>query len=149
MFRGLIIGVLMAISLPLATSILTPAEVSAARASSCSVENSGFLGMPTWYKFLEPTFSNNECVLQFLERDENGLLNALPRILLAVFEIILRIGGLAAVGFVIFGGIQYILSQGEPDRTKASKNTIINALIGLVVAIMSTAIVNLVGSSIT
>lgn len=135
-----------------AVSILLPStKILAANAADCSKENTGFLGFPTWYKFLEPNFDGTECNLTFPvnEDGEQSIILALPRILLAVFEIILRISGLAAVGFVIYGGIQYILSQGEPEKTKASKNTIVNALVGLVIAMFATAIVNLIGNSIT
>lgn len=141
--------------------VYLPTRASAATDANCQKESAGFLGFPTWYKFLEPQYvpadpnanppRSEECKLTF-PRDGDGkesVALALPRILLAVFEIILRVSGLAAVGFVIYGGIQYILSQGEPEKTKASKNTIVNALIGLVVAMMASAIVNLIGNSIT
>ena len=153
MFRRMIINTMLLTSLLSAGALLLPSVVSAAPAprANCSKESSSFLGFPTWYKFLEPDGSSGECKLTFPE-DADGnqsLILAAPRILLAVFEIILRIAGLAAVGFVIFGGIQYILSQGEPERTKSSKNTIVNALVGLAIALSATAIVNLIGNNIT
>jgi hypothetical protein len=69
-------------------------------------------------------------------------------ILMAIFEILLYIGGVVAVVFVIYGGIQYIISQGEPDRIRGARTTIINALVGLVIVILSTAIVNLIARNI-
>ena len=68
---------------------------------------------------------------------------------MAGFEIILRIGSVVAIGFVIFGGFQYIISQGEPERIKNSRTTIINAIVGLVVTIFASAIVSLIGNAIT
>lgn len=109
----------------------------------CGDENPSFLSFPTWYKYLEPTSVNGSCDLDVQIPDDAG------KILLAVFEIILRISGLAAVGFIFFGGYQYLLSQGEPERTKGAKSTILNAFIGLVITMLSVAIVNLIGRNIT
>ena len=130
--------------------IALPARVFAASAAACTSDTSGFLGLPTWYKYLNPKFVNGECVLM---PDANGVSNFnfftdLPKVLLAVFEIILRIGGLVAVGFVIYGGIQYIISQGEPDKAKGARTTILNAIIGLVITLSAVAIVNVIGKNI-
>jgi hypothetical protein len=47
---------------------------------------------------------------------------------------------------VIIGSFQYILTQGEPEKAKNAKSTIQNALIGLVIVILSTAIINFIGA---
>lgn len=117
---------------------------------ACSRESSAFLGFPTWYKYLEPRIENGTCTLTF-PKDTAGntdLGRAAPPILLAVFEIILRVAGLVAVGYVIYGGFTYLISQGEPDRIKGARTTIVNALIGLAIAVSATAIVNLFVSKI-
>jgi amino acid transporter len=51
------------------------------------------------------------------------------------------IGALAVV-FIIVGGIQYITSSGDPAQVKNAKNTILYAIIGLVVAAAAYAIVS-------
>lgn len=115
--------------------------------SSCKPGSGGsFLRFPTWYKYLdgERTAGNN-CtpVIDLSERPED-----LAKILLAVFEIILRVAGLVAVIFVIWGGFVYLLSQGEPDKIKGARETIVHALVGLAIAVSATAIVNLVARNI-
>ncbi len=55
------------------------------------------------------------------------------------------LGGVAVV-IIIIGGIRYALSQGDAGAVTAAKNTILYAVVGLVVAIMATAIVTLVGN---
>lgn len=102
----------------------------------------GLLGIPTWYKYLGGDSSDGKCVPVFTIPDDIGA------ILLALFEIILRVGSLVAVGFIIYGGFQFILAQGEPDRIKGARSTIINSLIGLVITILATAVVNLVANNI-
>lgn len=129
----------------LGSVLLTPAIARAATAEACGKSSSSFLGFPTWYRYLNPTFddSNNECKINFDPQTD------IPKVVLAVFEIILRLAGIIAVIFVIYGGFQYILSQAEPDRVKGARSTIINALIGLAIAISATFIVNLIARNIT
>ena len=57
---------------------------------------------------------------------------------------VISLVGLVAVVFIIIGGIRYQLSQGDASRAKAAKDTILYAIIGLVVAALAWAIVNFV-----
>ena len=61
-----------------------------------------------------------------------------------ILEILIQITGYVAVGYVIWGGIKYIKSQGEPSGISEAKNTIIYALVGLVIALASVAIVRFI-----
>ncbi len=56
--------------------------------------------------------------------------------------IITTIASVAAVFFIIKGGIGYITSSGSPDRLEDAKKTIRNALIGLVVVLASGLIIS-------
>ena len=49
--------------------------------------------------------------------------------------------GIVAVIIIIYAGIQYITSEGEPDRAKKAQATITYAVIGLIVATLAAAIV--------
>jgi hypothetical protein len=105
---------------------------------------SGGLFLPTWYKYLEGAQDETgrcEILLNFP--------NDIGRILLAVIEIMLRVGGLVAVAFVIYGGFRYITSQGEPDNTKSARQTITNAIIGLVITLVATATVAFFARTLT
>jgi hypothetical protein len=57
--------------------------------------------------------------------------------------------GLVAVIFLIIGGIRYITSTGDSQRIKAAKDTILYAIIGLVVVIVARAIVGFVAGSLS
>lgn len=61
-----------------------------------------------------------------------------------IINLILYIVGVAAVIMIVIGGLRYVLSGGDQSSTKAAKDTILYAVIGLVVAIMAYAIVNFV-----
>lgn len=61
-----------------------------------------------------------------------------------VINTILFVLGMIAVIMIVIGGIRYTTSNGESAQIQAAKNTIMYAVIGLVIAIMSYAIVNFV-----
>lgn len=52
--------------------------------------------------------------------------------------------GIAAVIMLIVGGFRYVTSAGNAETTKAAKNTILYALIGLVIVALAQLIVNFV-----
>lgn len=70
--------------------------------------------------------------------------NSLILLLQAIPPILMWVVGVISVIFVIVGGIMYVTSAGSPDAAKRAKSTIVMALAGLVVAISSLAIYNLV-----
>lgn len=56
--------------------------------------------------------------------------------------------GAVAVIMVVVGGLRYVLAGGDESATKSAKNTIIYAVVGLVLAIAAGGIVNFVLDSI-
>ncbi len=54
------------------------------------------------------------------------------------------VAGVVAVIFVIVGGIKYIFSGGDASAISSAKNTIIYALVGLVVAVLAREILTFV-----
>ena len=63
-----------------------------------------------------------------------------------IVSTLLFVVGVVAVVVIIIGGILYVTSTGDPGKTKRAKDTILYAVIGLVVAIMAYAIVAFVVS---
>lgn len=59
-----------------------------------------------------------------------------------IINLMLFIVGVLSVVMLIYGGIRYVLSSGDPGRVKDAKNTVLYAIIGLVVAIFAYAIIN-------
>ena len=64
-----------------------------------------------------------------------------------IINVVIGVIGFVAVAFIIFGGIQYTTSAGDPGKVKKAKDTILYGIIGLVVAMLAYAIVNFVLSS--
>jgi len=56
--------------------------------------------------------------------------------------------GAVAVLMVIIGAVRYALSAGDQSSVTGAKNTIIYALVALIIAVMANAIVNFVLTSI-
>ena len=56
--------------------------------------------------------------------------------------------GIISVVMLIYGGLRYIISGGDSKKVTDAKNTIMYAIIGLIIAILSYAIVNFVISAI-
>lgn len=73
----------------------------------------------------------------------------LPDAVIRIVNLLLTIAALAAAIFLIIGGIRYIASQGDEDATEKAKNTILYAIIGLIVIGLAAAIVNFVVGSIS
>lgn len=61
-----------------------------------------------------------------------------------VTNILLFLIGAVSVIMLIIGGIRYTLSGGDSSAVTSAKNTILYAIVGLVVAILAYAIVNFV-----
>lgn len=75
---------------------------------------------------------------------ETGLTSQgdLPSVTIRVVNIALSLLGLIATVFVIYGGYMYLTAGGNDDRLKSAKEIIKNAVIGLVIVLLSYAIVS-------
>ena len=61
-----------------------------------------------------------------------------------IINVILGVISFVAVVFIIIGGVQYMTSQGDPGKIAKAKNAIMYSVIGLVVALLSFAIINFI-----
>ncbi len=61
-----------------------------------------------------------------------------------VVNVLLFLIGAIAVIMIIIGGLRYVTSNGDASATKGAKDTILYAVIGIIVAILAYAIVNFV-----
>jgi hypothetical protein len=50
---------------------------------------------------------------------------------------------------LVFGGFKYIISGGDSSKVTSAKNTIIYAIIGLIIVILAYAIVNFVVGTVS
>lgn len=78
--------------------------------------------------------------------DENSTLSILIRYL---YEWMIAIGGLAAFSVIVFAGIQYLTSSGDPGKIKGAKDMITSAIGGLLLLLSSFLILNIVNPELT
>lgn len=64
-----------------------------------------------------------------------------------ITDVMLFLIGAISVIMLIIGGVRYVLSGGESGKVSEAKNTILYAVIGVVVAILAYAVVNFVVNS--
>lgn len=123
----------------------------AAFGEACSFSGGSFFGLTPWYAYLDgQEDSFGKCVPKLIQGNQNSVTGIdIVLIILAVVDSLLKLAAMVALGFVIYGGIQYIISQGDPEKTNQAKNTILNALVGMVIALTATALVSFIGGSIS
>lgn len=61
-----------------------------------------------------------------------------------VVNVLLFLLGATAVIMIVIGGIKYTTSNGDSSAVTSAKNTILYAVVGLIVALMAYAIVNFI-----
>lgn len=150
-------------------AVFTVQLATSAPTYAAACQDSTFLTLPTWYKGLTkevkttvpniitttptttpgstatptpaPTKEQIDCVI--VSPDEvGGLSTFIWRIVLNVIEIGMQLIAYLALFFVMYGGFQYLTSSGNPDQASKGRSTILNAIIGLVIAAGSTAVVD-------
>ena len=116
-------------------------------AAECS--SHGFFGLIPWYQYINDKAHFSGCnVMNFRLLPRGGHASDVPLVLLAIVDDLLRIAGMVAVAFVFIGAFKYVMSQGNPEDTASAQSTIINALIGLVIAVVAVAFVSFLGSKL-
>lgn len=101
-------------------------------------EGGSFFGLPKWYKYLDGQGDKVECTPII-----TGI-NDIWLIVLAVIEILLRVAILVAIGFMLYGGIKFITSRGNPEKINSARNTVQDSLVGIVIAVVATAVVGFI-----
>lgn len=66
-----------------------------------------------------------------------------------ITNVLLFIIGAVSVIMLVIGGIRYTISSGDQNQVTAAKNTILYAIVGIIVALLAYAVVNFVITSFT
>ena len=97
------------------------------------------LGFPTWYNKL-PCDTDGTAQIKKLSDVWIVALNILEMFIIAA--------GYLAIGFFAWGGFTYMTASGDPGKIAAAKNTLLNAVIGLVIVLSAVAIIDFVQKGI-
>jgi hypothetical protein len=76
--------------------------------------------------------------------DPSGSSGTLSDTIKTVINVLSVFGGALAVVFIIIGGFRYIVSSGNPEQAKGARNTILYALVGLVIIATAQIVVHFV-----
>ena len=107
-----------------------------------SVSTLFFAGTPVQ---AESCGSAKQCIDQGLSASgTSSTPNSLSSVLTTVTNILLFLMGAVSVIMIIIGGFRYVTSQGDQTQMQSAKNTILYAVIGVVVSIAAYAIVSFV-----
>jgi hypothetical protein len=74
--------------------------------------------------------------------------SSISQFILKIINVALAVAGLIAVLFLIIGGFRYITSAGNEEVAEGAKKIIINAIIGVVVIILSFVIVRVISGAL-
>ena len=81
--------------------------------------------------------------------EQPGVLFGNAGIFSEITNILLFLIGAIAVIMIVIGGLRYVLSGGDAKQVEAAKNTILYAIVGIIVAILAYAVVNFITSAFT
>ncbi len=86
----------------------------------------------TWLMMASPVLAQSEDV------------GKIQSFIQSVIQVLVTMSGLVAAGFIVWGGIGYITSSGNPEALEKSKKTILYSAIGLVLVLGAFVISNVV-----
>ena len=104
--------------------------------TNCGDVDSNFLSFPTWSRGLNcEDLGGGKIGSIVIENDSPA--DIIFIVALNIVDIALRAVGIIAIGFIIYGGFRYVISRGSPEETKKAMDTILKAVIGMVIAMIS------------
>ncbi|OGH47796.1 MAG: hypothetical protein A3A51_03755 [Candidatus Levybacteria bacterium RIFCSPLOWO2_01_FULL_39_10] len=114
-----------------------------------------FLFFILFFSFISPSFAQqtlkeSDCTVSYSRAEgvtkggNIATLDCIPVIVANVVYWALVFSGSVALFFVIFSGIKFLTSAGDPKKVEGARNTLIWALIGLTIIILSFAILNII-----
>jgi len=117
--------------------------------------NDAFSSFPAWYNGLlvnDPTDASS-CVVgspqNFVSKsDPTGVSTFIWTIVLNVIQCLTQAAGYIAAIFIIYGGLQFIMNGGDSNTVAKGRVTILNAVIGLVIALVATTIIKFILGSL-
>ena len=116
-----------------------------AYAAGCN-DNQTFFGLPAWYRGLTKS-GEGGCQIKNIGPSGKGevtLEQFVWTVVANVIDMAFRIAGVAAIGFIIYAGYQYMIAVGDPGKLAGAKKSLTNAIIGLVIAVLASTIVTFI-----
>lgn len=101
-----------------------------------------FFGFPRWWEYINngkmDGLGNCTPIVQFP--------NGIWAIAFAIIDMLLYLGGIIAVIMIIVAGVSYMTAGGNGEKAASARKKVLNAVIGLIIIFMATAVVSFIGS---
>lgn len=102
----------------------------------------GFFGLVPWYDGLPGDCSNIEAPTTTDQNDPGGeIAKFVWRIVANVVIDLFVVVGYLAIGFIMYGGYMFMISNGDVGKATKGRKILMNAIIGLVIAILANVII--------
>ena len=131
--NAVLLSIFLILYCSLGVAVMNNGLAYAANESICSLEKPSGMSEEEWNERLELAGCE-------IEDPAGDVLVTLRNVLTAVYAVV----AILAVGAIIYGGLKFALSQGDSNKVSAAKNTVLYALIGLIVVLMAFVITNFV-----
>ena len=152
MIKNIVASVCAVAVIAIGAMVVTPTPASALNSDpSCVNNEKSIFGIVPWYRGL---LHGTDCSVTLPSASSGGDKNAtsissfIIMIALNILQAGLSVAAYVTIFFIIKGGFMYMTSTGSPDGMTNAKKTITNAIIGLIIAVLSAAIVNAIAGVI-
>jgi hypothetical protein len=88
--------------------------------------------------------ASTSCKDRSTQTTQNNSIYGPNGILTKAARIVALLVGIASVIMIIIGGLRYVMASGDPNSINGAKNSIIYAIVGLIVALVATGIIQFV-----
>ena len=140
-------------SLVLGASLVfaAPAPTYAADDNNKCENAAPILGMRPWfYGLVKSESEGGSCVVKspadLNGGGQGGLQKFIMTIVLNIIYDLSVVAGILTVAMIIYGAYQFVMAGGDVGKTMKAKKTLTNAIVGLVIALLSWAIVGFISN---
>lgn len=147
---GLIVSVAIVGIVPFAVTSAQPSAPASPASGTNSTGNQCGNGsiFPTWYDGLCENGRIKSPAQMSGSNTGEKLGRWIGTIALNIVAILLMVVGFVSLGFIIVGGFKYMTQGDNSSGVSAAKKTITNAVVGLILSIMSVAIVKFIAGAV-
>lgn len=129
----------------LLTMTVSSAQFAQPVSAACS---SSLFGIPAWYRGLQDDKDATCPIKMPVTNGKPDVQKIIMTIALNIIQAGLGLIAYVTIFFIIKGGFMYMTSAGSSDGMSSAKKTITNAVIGLVIAVFASSIVNAIAGFI-
>lgn len=144
-----VVALSLAVTIPVATAgagtTNTPPPANQAGGNQCNV---GFTFFPRWYDNGLCENGKIKSPGDFGKDTASSLGTWASKLALNIVSMLLVAVGYVSLAFIIYGGFKYMTSGDNSSGVAAAQKTVLNAVIGLVLSIMSVALVTFIANAI-